>query len=511
MVPQRAPSILFISFNRKGKFMKKSITRKVSIFVALTMMAMSFSITAQTLSQQFSTVKDTTVWTLPVNDIILKRNGDLMTVGLDMRFADYKLKGDKVALFTPILKNGEDSVVLNSVGLYSRIRYIQYLREEKRALTGDSEYSYPYKKRPDLMEFSQTVEYADWMNGATLYLRRSDYGCCHTNLDNDIVPLAKWYETSYTPPFNYVTDIKAETVKLRELRGRAYVDFPVNKIVIYPDYRNNTYELGKIIATIDSVKKDKDITVRSLHIAGTASPEGPYENNVYLAKNRTLALKDYVRKLYDFPEGFITTSYEPVDWNGLREWLENNAIENREDILAIVNSNIEPFARNSKIKNDYPVQYKWLLSNVYPSLRHSDYRIEYTIRQFTDIEEIREIINTQPQKLSLNEIYLLANSLEPGSEEYNEVFETAVRLFPSDETANINAANVAMQQGDLNRAEKYLARAGQSNEVRYALGLLNVKKGNYDEAIEIFTGLADEMPKAAESLRDLLQILSVEN
>lgn len=34
-----------------------------------------------------------------------------------------------------------------------------------------------------------------------------------------------------------------------------------------------------------------------------------------------------------------------------------------------------------------------------------------------------------------------------GSEEYNETFEVAVRMFPDDEVANLNAANAAMARG----------------------------------------------------------------
>ena len=484
---------------------------KATGLIALAMSTSLFSVAAEQLQRQVVTVSDTTVWGLPVNEIILKRNGDLMTVGLDMKLEDYRIKGDKVTVFTPVLKNGQDSIELNPVGLYSRIRYIQYLREEEQPIGGDASYSYKYSKRPSLMEYEKSVEYSDWMNGAILYLRKSDYGCCNTILSEECVPLGRWRETIFEPQYIYETNIQAEAVKVREITGRAYVDFPVNKIVIYPDYRNNTYELGKIIATIDSVKNDKDITVNSLHIAGTASPEGPYENNVYLAKNRTIALKNYVQNLYNFPEGFITTSYEPVDWAGLREWLENNNLPHKTEILAIVNSDIEPFARNSKIMKEYPEEYKWLHLNVYPALRHSDYRIEFTIRQFSDIEEIREIIKESPQKLSLNEIYLLANSLEPGSEEYKDVFETAVRLYPNDETANLNAANAALLRNDLEHAARYLEKAGNSDKAQYARGMYLLKQGDYNEALKIFNNLSATMPEASEAAATITDILNLEN
>ena len=81
------------------------------------------------------------------------------------------------------------------------------------------------------------------------------------------------------------------------------------------------------------------------------------------------------------------------------------------------------------IKSTYPEDYQFLLKNVYPGLRHSDYVVQYVVRTYTSAEEIRRIMKTQPQKLSLRELYLATRDLEPGSDEYNETFEIAVRMF----------------------------------------------------------------------------------
>ena len=76
-------------------------------------------------------------------------------------------------------------------------------------------------------------------------------------------------------------------------------------------------------------------------------------------------------------------------------------------------------------------------------MRRSEYRIDYTVREFT-VEEGREIIKTRPQQLSLSEMFAVANSYETGSKEYNDVFEIAVRMYSSDPVANLNAANISI-------------------------------------------------------------------
>lgn len=77
----------------------------------------------------------------------------------------------------------------------------------------------------------------------------------------------------FEPVFNWIAPT-AEAVKIRELKGQAFIDFPVNKTVIYPDYRGKLRELAKIRATIDTVINDKDVEITALSIKGFASPEG---------------------------------------------------------------------------------------------------------------------------------------------------------------------------------------------------------------------------------------------
>jgi tetratricopeptide (TPR) repeat protein len=151
--------------------------------------------------------------------------------------------------------------------------------------------------------------------------------------------------------------------------------------------------------------------------------------------------------------------------------------------LATIHSEREPDNKEWWIHNNWTDDYNFLLKNCYPALRHSDYTIEYTIRHYTSPREIEEIMNTAPQKLSLDEFYLLAQTYDEGSEELDELFEIAVRMYPNDEVANLNAANSAMSKGDYERALRYLERAGDGAEVQYARGALEVLREDYQAAM----------------------------
>ena len=126
-----------------------------------------------------------------------------------------------------------------------------------------------------------------------------------------------------------------------------------------------------------------------------------------------------------------------------------------------------------------------MLDTWYPALRRSDYTVSYTVRPFTT-EEAKEIIYTNPKLLSTQEMYLVAQTYETGSKEFNEVFEIAVRMFPEDRTANYNAACSAIERGDYEEAEKYLAKAGDTAHAANARGVMAMRQGDDEAALRYF-------------------------
>lgn len=307
-------------------------------------------------------------------------------------------------------------------------------------------------------------------------------------------PVVKPYEPQYQMTF--VTP-KAEAEKSRNLSGRAFLDFVVNKTDIRPDYRGNTAELAKVQQTIDVVRKDPNTTITHISIHGYASPESPYDHNTYLAKARAQAFKDYVQMLMALPASIFSVASTPEDWEGLLTALgepKNDLGKNHEAVLAIAKSDMAPDEKERQLKRQYPKEWKQLLSDVFPALRHSDYEVSYTVRPFT-VEEARQLIRTKPQQLSLNEMFMVANTYTPGSQDYNEVFEIAVRMFPTDETANLNAAIIAMKKKDLDAAGRYLEKAGDSPETLNLRGMIAVEKGDYSTAEKLFqkSGTDDAM------------------
>ena len=402
-----------------------------------------------------------------VESLRMERNGGYMEVTMSVVTDGMQVEANRAVLLTPSIAQGADSLALPSIGVYGRTRYYQYSRGDEGMLSGPDETVYRASALPDTVAYRAMVAYEPWMSASRLRLTRRDFGCCRTLLAEQSAVLGGYW----LPALAYVRPT-ASGEKEFSLSGSAFVDFPVDQTVIYPDYRRNTAELGKIAATIDSVRSDRDVTIRAVCLKGYASPEGSYAHNTYLARERTAALKRHIGRLYDFDDETIRTDYEPEDWEGLRRYVVNSNLEHRAEILACIDSGMEPDDKDHHLRTSYPEDYRFLLQHCYPALRHTDYRIEYTVRRYSDVEEIKRILRTKPQKLSLDEFYLAAQSYEPGSEEFSEVFETAVRMYPDDETANLNAANTALQRRDTVAAARYLDKAGGTPEAVYARGVL---------------------------------------
>ena len=413
-------------------------------------------------------------------DVVRGENSLFVSMTVDVSALD--VASNRELLLIPVLRGGQDSIQLPFMIIAGRNRYYYHLRNTPVT----DGIILVRAGKTETMNHRVLIPYENWMSTSALVMDESSCGCRGEEMGDDHrVTLFRFEPKVYTPVFVYLPP-DVEPVKVREVKGSAYIDFPVNRTEIHEDYRNNPVELRKIRQTIDVVRNDPDVRITSLSIKGYASPEGTYANNTRLAKGRTATLKTYVRELYHFPDSVILTSYEPEDWSGLEAYVDSTNLKNRDAILALIRSDMEPDAKEKAIKSTYPEDYCFLLQNVYPGLRHSDYVVQYVVRTYTDVAEIRRIMKTQPQKLSLRELYIAVQELEPGSDEYNEAFEIAVRMFPGDEVANLNAANAAMVKGDLKGAARYLDKAGDCGEAVYARGVYAALSGDYDMARALF-------------------------
>lgn len=422
-----------------------------------------------------------------VSDAGAYKQDDVLLVRMLLDISDLDLPSNASVQLVPVLEGDGGKAELPMIVvngrrqhiMYQRMREKQYRRENLRINTVVRH----SRRSASQIEYSYSLPYEAWMDGATLSLSEISCGCRGVKFASNDVALSQLdlvpavYQIQ--PQYAYVIP---ETELVRYERGQAFLEFPVNRTEIRLDMGDNGTELEKIYGSIDKVRNDPFAVITGIIIHGYASPEGPYDNNVRLAEGRARAVRDYVQKLYPFPDALYTVRSTPEDWTGLEQKVEQSGMPKKGAVLEAIRSTADADSRKRAIAGiDGGAPYRYMLREFYPSLRRTEYAVQYDISSFT-VEKGREIIKNRPQSLSLAEIWMVARSYEQDSEEFRDVLEIAVRLYPDDAAANLNAAGCAIADGQLDRAESYLAKAGDSAEAIHARGVLRMMQERYDEA-----------------------------
>lgn len=405
-------------------------------------------------------------------------NGNLVVV-FDLNLDSLELPAAMQFVFTPVVRGSTQSERLPQLVVNGRRADIAYRRGVGKRFPTGTRAVRRKNHTAQTVRYSALLPYESWMANADVAINEDLCGCGDFLVNNE-VPLRKMRK-----PFIPYLCPEAEARKVRSEQGRAYIEFPVDKVTLHPEYRNNPAELARIVETIRKVKEDRNTRISGIEIHGYASPESSYEHNEQLAQGRAATLKAYVQRMSGVDNALFRVSSTAEDWQGLRDYVAEGELPHRREILEVMDDpQLAPDTREWRIKLRWPDEYRVLLQECYPKLRHSDYVVSYTVKPFS-VDEAREVIKTNPKQLSLEEMFLLAQTYEPGSAEFNHVMDTAVHLFPADPTANLNAALSRMATGDLDEANAYLAKAGSSARADHARGVMAMLRGRTDEAVKL--------------------------
>ncbi len=440
--------------------------------------------------------------TVPAYELV-RTPDNLVYFSLDIHLSeDFRMSSNRVTTLTPLFHGLRETRThdFTPAYVYGRRRHII---DQRAGLVPTDAYSIVRRDRGDeqVIQYHGTLPYEAWMEEGSLELCVDLCGCAGKQQELLYIPIGRLLSPFDPTPFISFETPKVTGPKVFTAEGSAYIDFRVDKINLDPTYRRNPQELRRIYASIDSVRggDNQGIThIDSITIKGYASPEGRYSRNVYLAKNRARTLTEYVRNEYALTDVPFIVDFEPEDWEGLRRRVSEGQWAEKEEILAIIDDPAitDPDARNNRLAR-LPI-YKQLLADVYPALRHSDYVIFYTVRGFND-DELAGIYQTRPWMLSQNELYRLSLTMEPGTDEYNELFMSAARRFPTDSVANLNAMAVALQMGNASLAKKYEPHIGQSAEAQCNRAILAYLEGHPADGYTLFQQAALMGSKQAQA------------
>ncbi len=418
-----------------------------------------------------------------------------LQINMDILLDDLNLKSNDMLILTPVLysNTGAASLELPHVVTLGNKRNKVYIRNKKLrnsvAIPAQTKVVMPREnKTSQTINYTASVPFHDWMQNASLSIKASVQGCadCGESLD-DLLLVDRVISEPYKPNYKLTYIVpEVEPIKIREDRHTATFNYIVAKHDLLRNYKNNANELDRVDKVITEVKNNKDLNITEFTIAGYASPEGNFESNRTLADRRANSFADYLSNTHGIKRNQFKVRGYGEDWEGLKNAVEKSSLADKNEILRIIRDITNPDARDAHLMRlSGGATYRNMLNNLYPPLRRTDYAIAYSVRPF-NVEEAKEIIKTNPKLLSLNEMYLVAQTYPTGGKEFKEVFDIAARMFPNEPVAIVNSAATDIEGGNYQAAIDRMNKMESNPRMWNNLGVAYALLGNKEKAKEYF-------------------------
>lgn len=465
---------------------------------------------------QAQVINATTQDDLRIEDIQFTKQGDNVQAKMALNLDNVKMRSAEMIILTPVLRSEDKSrfhrfqpVVFTGASrdrtLQRAIDWEGFKFEETPQLIMRRT-----NKRPQTIPLILNATYQDWFRGAELVFLETKSCCAYTTIrDAEYAALSpvlpKLVEPVYE--YSYVTP-PLEEVKQRSESYTAHLNFEVGKSVILRNFKNNSDVLNDVDKVINEIRNDVNLTVTEFHITGYASPEGNEQSNMKLSEDRAKAFVTYLSDRYNISRNTIKTDWKGEDWDGLKQAVQSSNISNKNEILDIISENNIAQRKNKLKQLNGGQTYRMLLQDYYPQLRRNDYTIAFVAKKFS-VDEAKMQIRTKPQYLSLNEMFLVANTYPKNSPEFKEVFDIASRMYPNDPIAQLNTGAFELETGATDNAIRRLEGINLP-EAWNNLGVAYAQKGEYQKAQELLNKAAQAGNATAKNnLEQLVKYLEV--
>lgn len=320
--------------------------------------------------------------------------------------------------------------------------------------------------------------------------------------------------------------------RVREEKQEAGIKFLVNQANLRKsELQNNSIQ--EFVRMLKRINQDRErLNLRNVEVKAYASPEGGFAFNDKLANKRQATGETYVKgqlKANKISTG-IDAGYTAQDWDGFQRLVQASNIQDKDVILRVLSMYKDPQERETQIRN-MSEGFRELAFAILPELRRARLIINYETIGRSD-DEITAQYKQDASKLTADELLYLATLVDEN--EQAKVYETTAKLYDKDYRAYNNLATLAIKKGDketalryleqalridsnasealanmgllylsegnIEEAERNIARSANANTTQYAVGALALAKGNYADAEKILTEKESNLAALAQIL-----------
>ncbi len=274
----------------------------------------------------------------------------------------------------------------------------------------------------------------------------------------------------------------------------ADIHFLINQANIR-DAQTKSAEMTALNQQILSAKGDSTRQIEEINISSYASPEGSLDFNTRLAEKREATTTDFMKnrlKKDNVTEfGELTANFTPEDWEGFQKLVAASNIQDKELILSVLSMYKDPEQREKEIRNLSSI-FDQLADQILPQLRKSRITASINVIGKSD-EEILKYLDTDPSKLSVDEI-LYAATLYDNNSDKMKVYNKAAELYPNDYRVYNDLGLTQYVAGDYDGARSNFNQAARLNPAAAApqmnLGLISLVNKDYRIANQKFGSAA---------------------
>ncbi len=229
--------------------------------------------------------------------------------------------------------------------------------------------------------------------------------------------------------------------------------------------------------------------LKAVDVDAWASPEGEVAFNLELSEDRAETGENYITGLFEdneveMPELRVEAKGE--DFDGFMVKLEASNLPDKQAIANVINSQIAPAERERRIK-DMTLIYEEIEELLEP-LRRAEITVHAYEPKLTH-EEISGLALSDPSQLDEKEL-LFAATLTDNPQTKLAIYRSAQELFPRSHKGFNNAAVVLLEQGDAEQAAEYLERANQlapgNGHVQNNMGIIAAWEYDDENAMSMF-------------------------
>ncbi len=305
---------------------------------------------------------------------------------------------------------------------------------------------------------------------------------------------------------------------------QADINYDINKAEVKKTEMKSE-DVTALKEKVKAANSKSNYNIKGIDVSAYASPDGELGLNEKLAKERSKTASSFFKKELETMKvskadqgEFFKLMSTAEDWEGFKEMVAKSKIQDKDLILRVLSMYNDPETREKEIRN-ISAAFTELADQILPALRRSKFSVNVDVIGKSDAELLK-IATSTPADLNVEEA-LYAATLTKDVKVQNSIYKAATEKFSSDyrtwndygmtavqlgdmktgktafEKANSLKANdpivlnnlgvIALSEGDFAKAEGlFRSAAGAGSQVDHNMGIVNVKNGNYSQAVTNF-------------------------